>query len=197
MGTDCAPFIANLFLHYYELKYITDNKNSLIIRNNLKFAYRYIDDLTLINDNNFFEDNYKNIYPPFLELKKVNLIDNQNADVLDISVNITNNFFNTSLFDKRITFPFNCIQFPHYTSCLANKVFQNIIYTEINRQTHITNNNKHLQTNLSTLISSLLIRKFPKFIIQKSFKFSYHKNNVLKSRFYNLDQFLCLFPTLI
>ena len=47
MGTDCAPLLANLFLFYYEYRYMRGL--------NLMLANRYIDDLLTLN--NTFSDN--------------------------------------------------------------------------------------------------------------------------------------------
>ena len=71
MGSDPAPFMANIFLYYYESQFIKKcrrEKNKGVY----KFGniFRFIDDLNAINDNGEFEKNIKNIYPEELELKK-------------------------------------------------------------------------------------------------------------------------------
>ena len=74
MGSDPAPFMANLFLYYYESQFINKcrrEKNKGVY----KFGniFRFIDDLNAINDNGEFEKNIKNIYPEELELNKENI----------------------------------------------------------------------------------------------------------------------------
>jgi len=70
MGTDCAPLVANLFLFYYEYKYMRN-----LIRSNLMLAkrfsntMRYIDDLLTLN-NVSFHLAIDDIYPVELKLKK-------------------------------------------------------------------------------------------------------------------------------
>ena len=68
MGTDCAPLLANLFLFYYEYRYM---KN--LIKNNIILAktntMRYIDDLLTLN-NPAFDNAIDDIYPPELQLKE-------------------------------------------------------------------------------------------------------------------------------
>ena len=54
MGTDCAPLLANLFLFYYECKFMKNNlkhdtQKAIIFSN----TFRYIDDLLTLN-NPFF-----------------------------------------------------------------------------------------------------------------------------------------------
>ena len=70
MVTDCAPLLANLFLFYYEYKYM---KN--LIKDNLQVAMkfngtmRYIDDLLTLN-NSRFASKIPDFYSPELDLKK-------------------------------------------------------------------------------------------------------------------------------
>ena len=50
MGTDCAPLLANLFLFFYEYKYVKDklkesHRDAVLFRHTM----RYIDDLLTIN----------------------------------------------------------------------------------------------------------------------------------------------------
>ena len=55
MGTNCAPYLANLFLHAYEIAFIdkmSQNNNTLHIAAKLNHVYRYQDDCIVFNDNN-------------------------------------------------------------------------------------------------------------------------------------------------
>ena len=70
MGTDCAPLLANLFLFYYEYKYMKNLiKNNIILAKKFNNTMRYIDDLLTLN-NNQFDAAIKDIYPQELQLKK-------------------------------------------------------------------------------------------------------------------------------
>ena len=57
MGTDCAPFLANLFLFAYEFKWmykmLKDRKFEVL--NHFRHCCRYIDDLLGVNNDSFFE----------------------------------------------------------------------------------------------------------------------------------------------
>ena len=97
MGSDPAPFFANLYLYHYESKWLQSLKsNNYQMARRFGNVFRYIDDLLAINDNGEFEKNYAEIYPPELELKK----ENNNKDrssFLDFQLTITNNNITTHL----------------------------------------------------------------------------------------------------
>ena len=101
MGSDPAPFFANLFLYHYEDKWLQNMKNENF-QTARKFGnvFRYIDDLLAINDGGEFESNYLDIYPAELELKKENQRYNE-ATYLDLHLQIRNKQIKTTLHDKR------------------------------------------------------------------------------------------------
>ena len=73
MGTDPAPFMANLFLYHYEQQHVLQLKKEDVRRaRRLTHIFRFIDDLCVINDNGLFEQIYLSIYPEEMELKKEN-----------------------------------------------------------------------------------------------------------------------------
>lgn len=163
MGTTCAPFLANLTLFSYEFIYITKQlkAGNQKLCNDLNYTFRYIDDISTINDNNTFENVYKDIYPSSLTLKKVNNLDSQ-ADILDINVNIVNRTFTLKLFDKRQTFPFKCNILPHFESNLSLACFRNVIKNELNRILRITSNYDDFESSTKHLQKTLRDRRHPK-----------------------------------
>ena len=69
MGIDYAPLLANLFLFYYEYKYM-----KRLIKTNFGLAKRFTHTMRYINDflalnNDEFEHKICDIYPPELEVK--------------------------------------------------------------------------------------------------------------------------------
>ena len=71
MGSDPAPFFANLFLHHYESEWLGTIKNQEYQRaRKFSNAFRFIDDLIIINDSDEFLRSCAEIYPKELELKK-------------------------------------------------------------------------------------------------------------------------------
>ena len=133
MGSDPAPFFANLFLYFYESKWV-----KMVMKNDLRRArrfgntFRFIDDLNALNDGGEFERCYKDIYPPESELGK----ENQNnicASFLDLDIKIVNRKFVFSLYDKRDAFPFSIVRLPYCSSNMPSKIFYSSIAAEILR----------------------------------------------------------------
>ena len=70
MGTDYAPFLANLQLYSYEYQWLVkkyENKEFDIPRK-FNYCFRYIDDLLCINNDHFMDSVMKEIYPKELSL---------------------------------------------------------------------------------------------------------------------------------
>ena len=113
MGTDPAPFMANLYLFYYEFKWMTEltATNFGIARKYYGHTRRFIDDLATLNNNKHLENNWKNIYPKELVLNKENDQD-QAATFLDLDIKLQGNIFITSLYDKREAFNFEIVSYP-------------------------------------------------------------------------------------
>ncbi len=65
MGTDCAPFLANLFLYSYEYQWINKQriKNNQKAIQRFKSCSRYIDDILLINNYDLMKEVMTEIYP--------------------------------------------------------------------------------------------------------------------------------------
>ena len=130
MGSDPAPYFANLFLYYYENKWVCNLKRTdLMTARKLKNIFRFIDDLNAINDHEIFFNNINNIYPAELELGKENEHNNE-ATFLDLHIKIENCKFKTCLFDKRDNFKFDIVRMPHKSSNIPSNMFYNTISAE-------------------------------------------------------------------
>ena len=69
-GTDCAPLLANLFLFYYEYRYMKGLiKNNITLATRFNFTTRYIDDVLTLNNSRFVTE-IQHIYPSELDLKR-------------------------------------------------------------------------------------------------------------------------------
>ena len=108
MGTNCAPLVANLFLFYYEYKYM---KNlNLMLAKRFSNTMRYIDDLLTLN-NTSFHSAIDDIYPEELKLKKTSE-SSIALSYLDIQITIVNGKYFTAVYDKWDSFNFKNCEFP-------------------------------------------------------------------------------------
>ena len=155
MGSDPAPFMANLFLYFYENKWLESTKKHDLIKSR-KFAnvFRFIDDLCAINDSFEFRKNFKNIYPPELELKEENTSPTQ-ASFLDLSISIVDNKFHTSLFDKRDAFPFSIVRMPYLCSNMPSKIFYATVGSEILRFARTNTNQNQFLKDVKVLLNRM------------------------------------------
>jgi hypothetical protein len=99
MGTDCAPFLANLFLYAYEFNWLNERlkEKNFNILNKFKKTCRYIE--------------YKSqIYPPELVLTSDNK-NNQKVNNLDLSLEIKNDRLCYNFYDKRDNFNFPIVKY--------------------------------------------------------------------------------------
>ena len=133
IGSDPAPFFANLFLFHYESEWIRSISRVDFARARRLFnTFRFIDDLTALNDQDEFARSFKEIYPAELTCNKENT-GNTSATSLDLAINIIGDEFDYKLFDKRDAFPFFIVRFPYYSSNMPAKMFFSTISAEILR----------------------------------------------------------------
>ena len=113
MGTDCAPFLANLFLYSYEYEWI--DKQRLMKNHHLlkcfKNCGRYIDDLFLVNNFDQMKKYMSDIYPKELELVPDGF-DGMTVPFLDLLLSIKDGVISSSIFDKRDAYDFPIVNFP-------------------------------------------------------------------------------------
>ena len=106
---DPAPFLANLFLVFYEIHWVKNLQGTYYGRaRKYNKNFRFIDDLGTINDGREFERSHNDIYPEELLFNKENEVDT-NATLLDIEIKIEHGRFVYYFYDK---FDFSIVRFP-------------------------------------------------------------------------------------
>jgi hypothetical protein len=114
MGTDCAPYLANLFLYSYEFEFMNSTLKLKDFSTLHKFnhCFRYIDDLLTVNNDMQMKDFKTRIYPPELDLNCEDKSD-QEVNYLDLNLTIKDKAIEYKLFDKRDKFNFSIVNFPN------------------------------------------------------------------------------------
>ena len=199
MGTDCAPLLANLFLFFYEYKFMKLKlKQNSQLAKTFSCTFRYIDDLLTLNNPNFV-DEIKNIYPTQLELKKTTETDSK-LSYLDLEINIVDSRFTTTVYDKRDGFNFHIVNFPYMDSNIPSKPAYGVYISQLVRIGRICDNYENFSTRHHHLTCRLvkqgflydkLISSFKKFCSRYPDIFSKFKISVRK----HVEEGICL-PTI-
>ena len=148
MGSDPAPFFSNLFLYYYESRWINELKKKDLIRDRKLFNIF----LNAINDAGEFAKYFQDVYPEELELGKENS-SNLEASFLDLDIKIKDGKFQVGLFDKRDGFPFTIVRMPYRSS---NIRLHSSIGAEILRIARASNNPDCFSLSIKPLVIRML-----------------------------------------
>ena len=156
MGSDPAPFFANLFLYYFENKWLRNlQRSNLQKARKFSNTFRFIDDLIAVNDGLEFLNHFKEIYPNELVLSQEN--ENiQEATFLDLNIKIVDKRFTISLYDKRDGFPFNIVRLPYASSNMPSNIFYSSVGAEVLRIARATS----LKVDFTRSVEILLERMF-------------------------------------
>ena len=165
MGTDCAPDLANLFLFVFEYKYVmnlisTGDSDMRLLR----FVYRYIDDLLILNDNGNFANIYTDIYPDMMELKSTGS-SAQHVSFLDMDIKALGNRFKYTLYDKRNDFEFKVISLPNLSGNIPINQAYGTFYSQIVRIFNANNTSDLFINNIKTLTDKLCKQGFNRRIL--------------------------------
>ena len=178
MGSDPAPAFANLFLFFYESKWLDKMKKSNnVLARKFGQVFRYIDDLLALNDGGFFELYHKDIYPPELTLNKENP-DDQNTNFLDLHITIEDGVFKTKLYDKRNNFGFHITRLPYKTSNIPNKMFYTTIAAECLRICRSTSDLEPAINSIKTLFLRMKLQGAETDKFNNSINRIFNKHNI-------------------
>ena len=169
-------------LVYFSRKPVTDRHTDIhefefmksLIRTDLSVAAkfsntcRYIDDLLTLN-NPDFQACIGQIYPPELELKKTTE-SHDRCSYLDLNISVLNSKFCTDLYDKRDTFSFSIVNFPHMDSNIPSKPAYGVVISQLVRYLRICCNYQDFVYRSKLLTTRLLKQD------------TYTKNSVVPTR---------------
>jgi len=196
MGTDCAPYLANLFLYAYEFDFLNDTLKHKDFTTLYKFnkCHRYIDDLLAVNNDNSLNEYKERIYPPELQLNCEDKSD-QKVTYLDLQLEIKNKSIQYQLYDKRDSFGFSIVNFPDLSGNIPTNQSYGVFISQLVRYARCCQNFVHFKDRTSLLVKRLLKQGFKLLKLCSTFnKFSSKYAHLLKKykefRIYDLSLLL-------
>ena len=166
MGTDPGPDFANLFLHFYEFKFMKDNtKTNYGVCKKLSKGYRYIDDILEFNCGTQLEISKDNIYPNELILNKENVSDDK-ASFLDMQIEIKDKKFVTKLYDKRKDFNFDIVNFPYLCGNIPKKQSYGVFTSQMIRYSRVCSKYENFVEECRSLVRKLLKQGYKKEVMK-------------------------------
>lgn len=171
MGTNCAPELANIYLHVYEYNYIHSLVNNDMLNRAAKLSnmFRFQDDLIVFEDNGVFGTIINDIYPPVMELENTNLSANK-VNYLDMTISVFRGKYSYKSFDKRNDFGFEIINYPDIKGNIPRVPAYGIFVSQLVRFCTINKNVHHFKKDLVILVRKLCLKDFTKAQLYIKFK---------------------------
>ena len=172
MGVDDGPEIANLNLHQLEYQFLNELKKIDIYQaRKLSFTFRFIDDISSFNSNDYIIENASRIYGNSVKLNKENdgLLC---ANVLDLTImiNPVSKHCSTCLFDKRRAFDFPIVNYPDLSGNISSKMSYGIINSQLLRFFKCCSELDDFIFNCNIFFVCLLEKGFKQHSIEDRFK---------------------------
>ena len=187
MGTNAAPQIADLYLLAQEIRFMKENiRGRFSICFNLRYVYRYLDDITIINDKGCFSKEIGSIYDNCLDLSKVNSSPLE-AEVLDISVRISDGSAITTVFDKRKSFNFRVNQLPAADSNIAIATMYSVFYSQLIRIARICSHQEGFIYSCQELVQLLSSKGYSRRKMKDKFLQFFRKKDSLVAKYGTLS----------
>ena len=177
MGANFSPNLANLYLHFYESKFLDKNHEQGRIR--YKYTFRFIDDLLSVNNRDINFD-INAIYPRALEVSSTNELPHKSCSFLDLDVNISEDKFVTKVYDKRRDFNFEILGLPAFSSNIPSNLTYNVLCSQMCRYARICSFGHDFISNCQLLVNKMLSNEVPSYLIKKYiYKFENSKSNTV------------------
>jgi len=185
MGTDCAPFLANLYLFALEYRWVTKKEKEeggIAFMKGLGINSRYIDDLLSINGTKTIERYKEEIYPG-LVLKKENN-NNHKTHILDLDLQLNKRQILLASYDKRDAFSFVVRSFPDLTGNIHITKTHSVIVGQLGRFAKTCGSYSDFRVRVMTLTSKLLCQAFCRELLEERIRkfFQEKETEVMKYR---------------
>ena len=186
MGTDCAPYLANLFLYAYEFEFLNDTLKLKDFSTLYKFnkCYRYIDDLLVINNDGLLN----RIYPPELTLNCEDKND-QEVNYLDLHLEVKDSSIQYRLFDKRDNFSFDIVNFPDLSGNVPTNQSYGVFISQMVRFARCCQKFVDFTSRTLSLVERLLKQHFKFIKLCKTFKKFSTKYGYLLKKYHDVRSY--------
>ena len=184
MGTNCAPHLANIFLHMYEKEFIKSlneegkQKVSTLLNN----TFRYQDDCLVLNDCKQFKRYINTIYPDVMVLENTN-VSRIESNYLDLNIKLENGYFQYKSYDKRDDYDFDVIRYPDLSGNIPFSPSYGVFVSQCKRFAEINNYLGNFVNDVKMLQSRLLQQGFLKQKLRERFNTFANKNFRVWSKF--------------
>ena len=175
MGTNCAPYFANIFLHEYEYDYIYQ----LILNNDIKTAthlsrmFRYQDDCIVFNDDDDFNNHFILMYPSEMVLKCTNTSPAKST-FLDLTISVYRGKYKYISYDKRKDFGFEIVNYPNLHGNIPKAQSYGVFISQLVRFTIINDNSDSFLEDAKNMVNKLITQGFEKQVLKtKYFQFTH------------------------
>ena len=129
MGINLAPVWANLFLYAYGNEYMSEHiSNNKGRARHFYIIKCFIDDFGTLNDGGVFNDVYRDICPPELQLKFEH--SGKHATFLNLDIIIKDGVLIYNLFYMLDAFPFFIVRMPYIDSNIPKSKFYSALVGE-------------------------------------------------------------------
>ena len=161
MGTSCAPYLANIFLHIYEYEYLKMlvETNRLNVACKLQNLFRYQDDCLTLNDSGQFLKHYIQIYPPELKLKCTN-ISTAKCTILDLTISVFRGRFLYKSYDKRNDFQFEVVKYPHLHGKIPRQPSYGVFMSQLLRFCEVNGTIKNFCNDVQKMVEIFVKQGF-------------------------------------
>ena len=169
MGTNCAPYLANIFLHGYEKDFISYPIASGKTEEAMKLSntFRFQDDRIVMNDNEFFDTRYKD--PRELTLVNTNT-STRTVTFLDLGITLHHGKFKHHLYDKRNDFDFSVINYPLLSGNIPKIPSYGVYMSQLLRLCRICSESKKFMVEVKNLNKKLIGQGFVLPSLKRKFK---------------------------
>jgi len=177
MGTDCAPYLANLYLYALEFTYLKKlMKTDIHTARKLSLSYRYIDDLLMFNSGGIMDEHKTKMYPKELILNKQNKNDDHCTFLdIDMTVQHETHTLHTCIYDKRDDFNFTINNFPNLSGNIHAARTHGIVVSQLIRFCTVCVYKNDFIDRCKVMMAKLVNQYFVKHILHKKISNFYDK----------------------